>query len=104
RSAVLWNMGGEQAIGEPLDGLRDLTTDVSFSPDGKRLVAGRFDGSTVVYDRKTRRQTLRIDGGSVVTAVAFHPDGNLIAVGRIDGEVQLFDSKSGTAVGRPIGK
>ena len=84
-------MSGEQAIGEPLGGPTDLTTDVSFSPDGKRLVAGRFDGGTIVYDTATRRQALRIDGDSVVTAVAFHPDGKLIAVGTIDGKVRFFD-------------
>ena len=42
-------------IGEPLGGPTDLTTDVSFSRDGKWLAAGRFDGGTVVYDTKTRR-------------------------------------------------
>ena len=56
RSAVVWNMNGEQAIGEPLGGPTDLTTDVSFSPDGKWLAAGRFDGSAIVYDTETRRQ------------------------------------------------
>ena len=102
RSAVVWNMGGEQAIGAPLGGPTDLTTDVSFSHDGTRLAAGRFDGSTIVYDTKTRRQALRIDVGSVVTAVAFHPDGNLVAVGTIDGKVRLFDPKSGAAVGSAL--
>ena len=89
-------------IGEPLGGPTDLTTDVSFSPDGKRLVAGRFDGDTIVYDTATRRQALRIDGDSVVTAVAFHPDGKLIAVGTIDGKVRFFDPRSGAAVGSPL--
>ncbi len=99
RSAVVWNMSGEQVIGEPLGGPTDLTTDVSFSSDGKWLAAGRFDGSAVVYDTETRRQTARIDTGSVVTAVAFHPAGDLIAVGTIDGKVRFFDPKSGAAVG-----
>jgi dipeptidyl aminopeptidase/acylaminoacyl peptidase len=95
-------MRGEQLIGEPLGGPTDVTTDVSFSPDGKRLVVGRFDGGTIVYDTATRRQTLRIDGDSIVSAVAFHPDGKLIAVATIDGHVRFFDPKSGAAVGRPI--
>jgi WD40 repeat protein len=57
-----------------------------------------------VYDTDTRREALRIDIGSVVTAVAFRPDGNLIAVGSIDGEVRFFDPKSGAAVGSPLGE
>jgi WD40 repeat protein len=72
---------------------------VSFSPDGKRLAAGRLDGDAVVYDAATRRQVLRIDGGSVVTAVAFAPDGKRIAVGTIDGKVGFLDPKSGAALG-----
>jgi WD40 repeat protein/tRNA A-37 threonylcarbamoyl transferase component Bud32 len=102
RSAVVWSMSGEQAIGEPLGGPTDLTTNVSFSPDGTRLAAGRFDGGTVVYDTRTRRQALRIDGHSIVTAVAFHPEGDLLAVGTIDGEVRFFDPRSGATVGSPL--
>ena len=75
---------------------------MSFSPDGKRLVAGRVEGDTIVYDTATRRPALRIDVGSVVTAVAFDPDGKLIAVGTIDGKVRFFDAKSGAAVGPPL--
>jgi WD40 repeat protein/class 3 adenylate cyclase/energy-coupling factor transporter ATP-binding protein EcfA2 len=103
RSAVVWNMNGDQVIGEPLGGPTNLTTDVSFSNDGKRLAAGQFDGSTIVFDTQTRREALRIDIGSVVTAVAFHPDGNLIAVGTIDGKVRFFDPKRGAAVGSLLG-
>ena len=102
RSAVVWSMGGDQAIGKPLGGPTDLITDVSFSHDGKRLVAGRFDGSAIVYDTETRRGAPRIDVGSVVTAVAFRPDGSLIAVGTIDGKVRFFDPTSGAAVGPAI--
>ena len=58
--------------------------------------------TTILYDTKTRRQALRIDGDSVVSAVAFHPDGKLIAVGTIDGKVRFFDPKSGAAVGSPL--
>jgi WD40 repeat protein/class 3 adenylate cyclase/tRNA A-37 threonylcarbamoyl transferase component Bud32 len=102
RAAVIWNMNGDQAIGAPLGRPTDVTTDVAFSPDGKRVVAGTIDGDTVAFDTTTRRQALRIDGGSVVTAVAFRLDGKLIAVGTIDGHVRFFDPKSGAPAGRPL--
>ena len=104
RSAVVWDLSGEQAMGRPLGRPSELTTDVSFSPDGTLLAAGQFDGRTIVYETRTRRKALRIDGDSTVTAVAFHPDGNLLAVGTIDGEVRLFDPRSGAAVGAPLGE
>lgn len=102
RSAVVWNVDGKQAIGRSLGGPTDLTTDVAYSPDGKWLAAGRFDGGTTVYDANTRRQAYRIAGPSVVTAVAFDGDGKYLATGTIDGTVQLFDAQSGAVVGRPI--
>lgn len=102
RSAVVWEASGHQALGDSLGDPAAVTTDVSFSRDGRWLAAGRFDGDIVVYDTATRRQALRIDGGSVVTAVTFHPDGNLIAVGTIDGKVRFLDSKSGAAVGTAL--
>jgi WD40 repeat protein/tRNA A-37 threonylcarbamoyl transferase component Bud32 len=103
RTAVVWNMNGEQAIGRPLGGPADLTTDVAFSPDGRRLAAGQFDGGATVYDSATRRQAYRIVGPSIATAVAFDSDGKYLAVGTIDGKVQLFDAQSGAVVGRPLG-
>jgi WD40 repeat protein/class 3 adenylate cyclase/tRNA A-37 threonylcarbamoyl transferase component Bud32/energy-coupling factor transporter ATP-binding protein EcfA2 len=104
RSAVVWNMDGEQAIGKPLGRLGDLTTDVSFSPDGTRLVAGQLDGDTVVYDAATRRPTRRIKGGSPVTAVAYGPEGKLVAAGTIDGHLRFLDPKTGARVGAELGE
>ena len=102
-SAVVWNMGGKQAIGVPLGGPTDLTTDVSFSDDGSRLVAGRFDGGAIVYDTEARRPIRRFGVGSVVSAVAYHPDGDLVAVGTIDGKVRFFDPETGAGVGSTLG-
>ena len=62
----------------------------------------RLDGGAIVYDTVTRRQALRIDGDSVVTAVAYRPDGKLVAVGTIDGKVRLYDPADGAAVGSPL--
>jgi WD40 repeat protein/class 3 adenylate cyclase/energy-coupling factor transporter ATP-binding protein EcfA2 len=98
RSAVVWNVDGTQAIGEPLGGLRDLITEVDFSRDGKWLAAGEFDGSTAVYRMSTRRQAVRIPGRSVVSSVAFRPDGTLVAVGTLDGSVRLFESRTGRLI------
>ena len=87
----------------PLGAPTDLTTDVSFSGDGSRLVAGRFDGGAIVYDTQARRQILRIRAGSIVSAVAFRPDGDLVAVGTIDGKVRFFDPETGVRVGSTLG-
>jgi WD40 repeat protein/tRNA A-37 threonylcarbamoyl transferase component Bud32/energy-coupling factor transporter ATP-binding protein EcfA2 len=102
RSAVVWDMSGEQALGKPLDGGIDLTVDMAFSPDGSRLVAGRYGGGVIAVDTATRRQTRLLDAGSIVTAVAFAPNGKRVAVGTIDGMVRLVDPTSGRAVDLPL--
>ncbi len=75
---------------------------MSFSPDGKRLVAGQFDGDVIEYETATRRRARLLHVDSVVTGVAFHPDGKRIAVGTIDGRVRLLDLERKTTVGLPL--
>ena len=55
RSAVVWNISGEQVIGEPLGGPADLTTGVSFSPTAS--------GSSRVAPADRRSFTPRRRGG-----------------------------------------
>jgi WD40 repeat protein len=65
---------------------------VAFSPDGKLLVAGTFDGSLRVW---------RVDSGQVVghvkahdqlvAALAFSPDGKTLASGSDDSTILLWD-------------
>jgi WD40 repeat protein len=102
RSAVAWNMSGEQAIGKPLGGPADPITDVAFNSDGKRLATAKLDGDAVVYDTASGRKVMRIGGDSIATAVAFRPHEKLIAVGTIDGTVRLFDARNGSAVATPV--
>ena len=93
-------MNGEQAIGEPLGGGIDLTTDVSFSPDGNGSSPG---SSTGTWSSTTRRRDDRPSGSTSTRSsrpVAFAPDGKHVAVGTIDGQVRLFDP---THAGRPSG-
>ena len=61
RSAVVWNMNGEQAIGKPLGGPTDLMADVSFSPDGS---GSPWGGSTAARSCTTPRRDDRRSGSS----------------------------------------
>jgi WD40 repeat protein len=94
RSAVIWNIGGDQALGSRSGGPADLITEMAFSPNaaGSSLRAG----STEARSCTTRRlgdSCERIDGDSVVTAVAFRPNGKLIAVGTTDGPRAVLRSE-----------
>lgn len=82
---------------------------VCFSRDGKRFIAGSWDGQARVWDVKTGKILFVIPYGSLyVHAAAFSPDGKYIALagskiqtGRAEREdvyVRLFNAKSGDPV------
>ena len=63
---------------------------VAFSPDGRRIVSGSYDGTVQVWDAATGQPVgapLAGHTGSVVS-VAFSPDGRRIASGSLDNTVR----------------
>jgi hypothetical protein len=64
----------------------------AFSPDGRKIIGGGYDGSLRLWDSKTGKELRRLDGhlGKVWT-VAFHPDGRRVVSGGFDGTVRLWD-------------
>ncbi len=54
---------------------------VSFSPDGERIATGTWQGRTLVWDVKTRKEVLVIDRARYpITSVAFSPVNHILAV------------------------
>ncbi|KUJ06164.1 HET-domain-containing protein [Mollisia scopiformis] len=70
-----WN-----AMLQVLEGHTDAVTSVAFSPDGKQIVSGSWDGTVRRWDAATGQQLLPALEGHTdeVNSVAFSPDGKQI--------------------------
>ena len=87
----LWDVATRQQIGSPLTGHASNVTSVAFSPDGKTLATGTYDGATQLWDVATQQQIGGPLPGNMVNSVAFSPDGKTLATGTSEGTVRLWD-------------
>jgi WD40 repeat protein len=79
---------------------------VVFSPNGKTLASGSFDGSVRLWDVETRQplgQPLALAGDSFsIQSMAFSPDGKTLASGSFDGIVRLWNVETRQLLGELV--
>ncbi len=74
-----------------LHGHSDRVASLAFSPDGRLLASGSWDGSIVLWEASTGRPLDRLTGhADAVTDLAFSPDGRLLASASFDWQVRLW--------------
>ncbi len=92
-------------------GNANLMSSVAFSPDGKTLAAGDYDGAVTLWDVSGPAapvqlgQPITVGYTDSVNSVAFSPDGKTLAAGDYDGAVTLWDVSGPAApvqLGDPI--
>ena len=82
-----------------MEGHTDWVESVSFSPDGKFIASGSWDGMVCLWDVSSGKEIRRMEGHTGwVESVSFSPDGKFIASGSSDGMVRLWD----VSIGREI--
>jgi RNA polymerase sigma factor (sigma-70 family) len=99
RTIRIW----DTATGRELRRVRqDGTSAAVFSPDGKTLAAGGWDGKIHLWDVGTGKEVRVIEpqrdsggGPPIINSVAFSPDGRTLASGSHDETVRLWDVATG---------
>jgi len=79
-----------------LEGHDAEVTSVAFSPDGRLVVSGAWDGTARVWDVRTGQEISRISGHkATIHAAAFSPDGKRIVTGSFDRTAKVWEIASG---------
>lgn len=102
RGALLDTAAAHPQLRQFIVGHTDYVSSVTFSPDGKMLASGSYDGTIRLWDASTGK-TLGdplIGHKDGVNCGAFSPDGKLLASGSYDTTVILWDVSTGRAIRR----
>ena len=71
-------------------------TSLAYSPDGRRIVSGGFDGMVKAWDATSGNEIMMLAGHQGrVMSVALSPDGNRIASGSFDKTIKVWDAATG---------
>src|SRR5262249_43412490 len=75
------------------------------TPDGRRLAAGTYLGTTDVWDLETGTMIKGLEGQTaVVSGLDFSPDGSLLALPSWDGVTRLWDVATNQALAIVAGR
>jgi hypothetical protein len=64
---------------------------VAFSPDGRTLATGSFDGIVTLFDTINWKPRVEESQGSPINALAFLPDGATVVAGDWDGRIRFYN-------------
>ena len=76
----------------------DAVTSVAFSPDGRYIASGSYDGTARVWEVATGREIARMTHNNLVNSVAFSPNGEHVLSGSKD--LRVWETLTGKETAR----
>ena len=105
RTVTAWDPATEARVFETVVVPDEAVSSIDWSPDGRHLAVGGFDGSLTLLDGDGRTTlTLYEEEPHSIEALAFSPDGRTVATGTLNGEnpdtshVSVWDWERGEIV------
>lgn len=87
-----------------LKGHTNMVSTIAFSPNGKLIASGSWDGTTKMWDVQTGDNIFTFDGDSTyVKTVSFSPDGKWLAVGLLNHKIKIWDISTGHEIATLMG-
>jgi DNA-binding SARP family transcriptional activator/WD40 repeat protein len=102
RGVEVRDVASGRLVGKPR--LDEMARSVAFSPDGRLLFVGLYDGTGMFFsteDWKPAGPGIRGHGQRILNS-RFTPDGRTLATSSADGTVQLWDVASRRSIGAPL--
>jgi WD40 repeat protein len=87
----LWDLASRQDKTRFRGGHSQNIESVAFSPDGKTLASGSWDGKVQLWDTSKGKLKATVDGNDQEVCVAFSPDGKILASWGFSGRIKLWD-------------
>ena len=93
----LWDIKTRKLI-KILEGHSSLIESITFSPNGKIIASGSYDGRIKLWNVQTGEQIRSLENSSPssgIMSVAFSPDGEKIVSGNNENTISLWDCETG---------
>jgi len=101
RQALRWDLAKGSRMGPPLLQDEAIST-LAYVRDGRKILAGTWDGRLLVCDLETRRESNMPPQGTAVTSLAVSSYDGIFATGTSGGVVRLWDTKTLAQTGQTL--
>src|SRR5262249_52023671 len=92
-----WHFLKRQRYGNPPPPQHaDTVSRLAFSPDGRQIASGSYDGLIQIWDARTARVLHTLQrGGAIGHSLTYSPDGQHLAVAHTDGVIHVWKVSTG---------